>query len=132
MRQKFQAHGIFYSIFRLVKKNEVKLNETLGIKQDLGAMEETTTKIRRSSNLIKGFMVLVIIVQVIESYKNNALDFGAIAGTIAVLSMLRGLLLSPLILVTPFKLCLKSQVSLSPESYKYFLVAFILMIVSAL
>lgn len=67
MRQKFQAHDIFYSIFRLVKKNEVKLNETLGINQDLGAMEETTTKIRRSSNLIKGFMVLIIIVQIIES-----------------------------------------------------------------
>ena len=95
-------------------------------------MEDTTAKTRRSSNLIKGFMLLIIITQAIDSYQNSIVDFGAIAGTIAVLSMLRGLLLSPLILVTPFKLCLKSQVRISPGSYKYFLAAFILMIISAL
>ena len=58
-------------------------------------MEEQAIKIQRSTNLIKAFMVLVVIMQAIQIYQTNVIDLGAIAGAIGVLSLLRGLLLSP-------------------------------------
>jgi hypothetical protein len=58
-------------------------------------MADQAVKIQRGSNLIKGFMAFVITVQAIQFYQTNIMDFGAIAGAIGVLSLLRGLLLSP-------------------------------------
>jgi membrane protein CcdC involved in cytochrome C biogenesis len=94
-------------------------------------MEDQAVKIQRSSNLIKVFMALVVIMQAAQFYQTNILDFGAIAGSIGVLSLLRGFLLSPSILVTPVKYWFKSEIVFSKESYKYFLLAFLLIIVSA-
>jgi hypothetical protein len=72
-------------------------------------MEEQAIKIQRSAKLIKGFMALVIIMQVDQLYKTNVMDFGAIAGASGVLFLLRGLLLSPLLLATPLKFWFKSN-----------------------
>jgi len=94
-------------------------------------MEEKDNKIRRSTNLIKGFMALVVIMQLAQFYQTNIMDFGAIAGAIGVLSLLRGFLLSPSMLATPVKHWFKPNFTFAKESYKYFLLAFVLIIVSA-
>ncbi len=94
-------------------------------------MEEQAIKIQRSANLIKGFMALVIIMQVVQVYKTNVMDFGAIAGASGVLFLLRGLLLSPVLLATPLKLWFQSNFSLSKESYPHFLLAFVLIVISS-
>jgi len=95
-------------------------------------MEDQSSKIERSSKLIKGFMALVIVMQIIEFYQTSVMDFGVIAGAFGVLSFLRGLLLSPQLLVTPFNQWFKSNVKLSKESYKYFILAVILIAISAI
>ncbi len=95
-------------------------------------MDDQANKIRRSSNLIKGFMALVIFMQALQIYQTNVMDFGALAGAFGVLSLLRGLLLSPSLLAEPIRHCFKTNFTFSKESYKYLLLAFILIIVSAL
>jgi hypothetical protein len=94
-------------------------------------MEEQVVKIQRSAKLIKGFMVLVIVMQVVQLYQTHVMDFGAIAGALGVLFLLRGLLLSPVLLATPLKLWFQSNFSLSKESYLHFLLAFVLIVVSS-
>ncbi|WP_053982294.1 hypothetical protein [Marinagarivorans algicola] len=94
-------------------------------------MEDNAIKIRRSSNLIKGFMTLVIIMQAVQFYQTNIMDLGSIAGTIGVLSLLRGLLLSPYLLAAPLNHWFKSDLNFSKNSYKYFGLAFVLIIVSS-
>lgn len=93
-------------------------------------MEEQATKIQHSSNLIKGFMVLVIIFQVVQFYQTRILDFGEIAGAFGVLFLLRGLLSSPLLLVSPLKYWFKPNLGFSTASYIYFIFAFVLVVVS--
>lgn len=93
-------------------------------------MENETRKIQRSANLIKAFMALIIVMQVVQFYQTNVLDFGAIAGAVGVLSMLRGLLLSPQLLAKPFNQWLAPTNAFAKESYKYFVLAFVLIIVS--
>jgi hypothetical protein len=94
-------------------------------------MERQSVKIQRSSHLIKGFMALVIFMQALRIYQTEVMDFGALAGAFGVLSLLRGLLLTPSLLAAPIKYWFKSNIIFSKESYKYFLLAFILIIVSA-
>lgn len=94
-------------------------------------MEDQVDKIQRSSNLIKGFMALVVIMQAVQFYKTNVIDFGAIAGAIGVLSLLRGLLLSSSLLAAPLKYWFKPNFTFSKESYKYLILAFMLILVSA-
>jgi len=94
-------------------------------------MEVQSAKIQRSSNLIKGFMALVIIMQAVQFYQTNVLDFGALAGAVGVLSLLRGLLLSPSLLAAPLKYWFKPNFTFSKESYKYLSLAFLLILVSA-
>jgi len=95
-------------------------------------MEGQGSKIERSSKLIKGFMALVIVMQIIEFYQTSIMDFGVIAGAFGALSFLRGLLLSPQLLVTPLKQWFKSNIKLSKESYKYFILAVVLIVISAI
>jgi predicted Na+-dependent transporter len=95
-------------------------------------VENQTKKIQRSSNLIKGFMALVVIMQTVQFYQTNVLDFGAIAGAVGVLLFLRGLLLSPSLLAAPIKHWFKSNFNCSKESYLYFISAFVLIAASAL
>lgn len=76
-------------------------------------------------------MALVIIMQIVQYYQTRVLDFGAIAGAVGVLSLLRGILLSPSLLVAPVKYWFKSDFSFSKESYVYFMLAFVLIVVSA-
>jgi len=99
--------------------------------EDWSSMEDQAIKIKRSSNLIKGFMALVIIMQAVQFYQTNVMDFGAIAGAIGVLSLLRGLLLSPPLLAAPLKHWFKPNFAFSKESYKYFILAFVLIVVSS-
>jgi len=94
-------------------------------------MDSQNAKISRSEKLIKGFMLLVIIMQVVQYFQSHVLDFGAIAGAIGVLSLLRGLLLSPTLLATPIKSWSSSNTSISKDSYLYFTLAFVLIVVSA-
>ncbi|WJG09351.1 hypothetical protein [Aliiglaciecola sp. LCG003] len=95
-------------------------------------MEDQAVKIQRSSNLIKALMALVVVMQVVGFYQTNTLDFGVIAGEIGVLSLLRGLLLSPSLLAAPLKLWFTPGCTPSRQSYKYFILAFVLIFVSAL
>jgi membrane protein CcdC involved in cytochrome C biogenesis len=97
----------------------------------LKLMEDQVVKIQRSSNLIKGFMALVVLMQVFQIYQTNVMDWGSLAGAFGVLSLLRGLLLSPVLLAAPIKYWFKSNFTVSKVSYKYFLLAFILIVVSA-
>ncbi len=94
-------------------------------------MEDQLNKIQRSTNLIKGFMALVVLMQAVQIYQTNVMDWGALAGAFGVLSLLRGLLLSPSLLASPIKYWFKANFSLSKESYKYFILAFVLIVVSA-
>jgi len=93
-------------------------------------MEEKTSKIQRSSYLIKGLMAFVVFIQAAEFYQSSEIDLGTVAGTAGVLSLFRGLLLSPSLLITPVKYWFKLSFVFSKDSYKYFALAFILILVS--
>lgn len=95
-------------------------------------MDTKTDKINRSVKLIKGFMALVILMQLVQYFQTRVLDFGGLAGAIGVLALLRGILSSPSLLAEPVKSWAKSNFTLSKDSYFYFLLAFVLIVVSAL
>ena len=90
-----------------------------------------TAKINRSVKLIKGFMALVIFMFLLQYYQTSVIDLGAFAGSVGVLSLLRGILLSPSLLTTPVKNWTVSNVTFSRSSYFYFILAFVLILVSA-
>ena len=94
-------------------------------------MDLQNEKINRSVKLIKGFMVLVIFMFLLQYYQNRVLDFGAFAGSAGVLSLLRGILLSPSLLAAPIKHWSTANFTLSKDSYVYFILAFVLIVVSA-
>jgi hypothetical protein len=94
-------------------------------------MDTQAAKINRSVKLIKGFMALVVFMFLLQYYQTNIIDFGAFAGSVGVLSLLRGILLSPPLLATPVKDWTISKVTFSKSSYLYFLLAFVLILVSA-
>lgn len=94
-------------------------------------MDSKAAKISRSSKLIKAFMALVIIMQIIQYFQTYVLDFGAIAGAIGVLALLRGILLSPALLAIPVKAWSTSKGDFSKDSTSYFMLAFVLIVVSA-
>lgn len=77
-------------------------------------------------------MALVIIMQIVQYFQTYVLDFGAIAGATGVLALLRGILLSPSLLATPFKRWSISNGTFSKDSTFYFILAFVLIAVSAL
>lgn len=93
-------------------------------------MDNQNTKIQRSAVLIKCFMALVVTMLAVQFYETNVIDFGYIAGAIGILSMLRGFLVSPSLLSMPIKSWLSSNHKLSKASYLYFILAFVLIIVS--
>jgi len=88
-------------------------------------------KIQRSTRLIKTFMMLVVIVQCIQYFQTSVFDFGALAGAGGILSLLRGLLVSPILLVTPMKKWFTPTSRISKESCHYFLLAFVSIIASS-
>lgn len=89
-------------------------------------MEEQSIKVRRSIFAIKLAMVLVFLNQVIAYYQTDTMDFGAIALTIGILALLRGLLLSPFIFNRSAKSWYKKNVGFNTDSYKYFALSIIL------
>jgi hypothetical protein len=95
-------------------------------------MEDQSIKIQRGLIIIKGFMALVIIMQAVQIYQSSVVDFSSIVGTAGVLSIFRGFLSSPSALAEPIKNWFKPNFTFSKVSYKYFFVAFILIMVSAL
>jgi hypothetical protein len=94
-------------------------------------LDTQTAKINRSVKLIKGFMALVIFMFLLQYYQTRVLDFGAFAGSAGVLSLLRGILLSPSFLSTQVKYWSSSNFTVSKASYSYFILAFVLILVSA-
>ena len=100
-------------------------------------MEDYAIKIKRSTFFIKISMVFVILTQaidfyqtnIIDFYQTNIIDFGSIAMALGVLALLRGLLLSPFMFNTPVKVWFKNNVGFSTDSYKYFSLAFVLIVV---
>lgn len=93
-------------------------------------MDSQCSKIKRSAILIKCFMALVMLTLAINIYKTSIVDFGSVAGAIGILSMLRGFLCSPSLLSMPIKNWLGSEYKISKESYLYFILSFILIVVS--
>ena len=94
-------------------------------------MEIHATKIKRSNTLIKVLMVLTLFVFVRQYYQTNVFDLGAFANTVAILSLLRGLMLSPFMFVSPIKSLSRENGGFNRNSCKYFLLAIILGIVGA-
>ncbi|MDN3377605.1 MULTISPECIES: hypothetical protein [unclassified Pseudoalteromonas] len=95
-------------------------------------MDDQAIKIQRSGYLIKALMLFVMYLQVAQYYQTNILDFGEIAATFGILCFFRGLLLNPLLLASPLKSCFKSGFRFTKSSYKYFLLAVVLIAVGAL
>ena len=93
-------------------------------------MDNESTRIQRNSILIKCFMALVMVTLAVQFYETNVIDFGSMAGGIGILSMLRGFLSSPRLLSMPIKSWFGSNHKISKESYLYFILAIILIIVS--
>lgn len=99
---------------------------------NLSLTKSQANKIQRSARLIKAFMALVVMTFALQFYQSSVLDFGEIAGAVGTLALLRALLLSPRLLITPFKDLFQSKVTFSKASIKYLLLAFVLIIVSVL
>jgi hypothetical protein len=76
-------------------------------------------------------MALVMLTLSINIYETSVIDFGSVAGAIGILSMLRGFLCSPSLLSMPIKDWLNSSHKISKESRLYFILALVLIIVSA-
>lgn len=95
-------------------------------------MDNEENKIQRNQLLIKGFMVLVIFHQIILYFDHYTLDFGAIAGAVAVLAMLRGLLASPILLATPIRQWRSSNITLNKDSKRYFAIAVLMCAIALL
>ena len=93
-------------------------------------MENDKDKTQRNQLLIKGFMILVIFHQVVLYFDYYTLDFGAIAGASAILAMLRALLASPILLATPIRLWLSSNITINRDSKRYLSLAVILLIIA--
>jgi hypothetical protein len=93
-------------------------------------MDSQSSKIQRSAILIKCFMALVMLTLAINIYTTSVIDFGSVAGGIGILLMLRGFLCSPSLLSMPIKSWLASEHKMSKESYLYFTLALILIVVS--
>ncbi len=74
-------------------------------------------------------MAFVVLMQAVAFYQTNIINLGSIAMAVGVLALLRGLLLSPLMFNTPVKVWFKNNVGVSTDSYKYFALAFILIVV---
>ena len=93
-------------------------------------MENDKDKTQRNQLLIKGFMILVIFHQVVLYFDYYTLNFGDIAGASAVLAMLRALLSSPILLTTPIRLWLSSNITINRDSKRYLSLAVILLIIA--
>jgi hypothetical protein len=75
-------------------------------------------------------MALVMLTLGINIYTTNVIDLGSVAGALGILSMLRGFLCSASLLSMPIKSWLTSDQKISKESYSYFILAFILIVIS--
>ncbi len=93
-------------------------------------MDRQSSKVKRSAVLIKCFMALVMLTLGINIYTTHVIDIGSVAGALGILSMLRGFLCSASILSMPIKSWLSSDHKISKESYLYFILAFILLVIS--
>ncbi len=76
-------------------------------------------KLKRSTQLIKGFMLLVVFIEVLNIIQTESLDFGSIAGTTAILALLRAILVTPKLLTSPFRQWLRTREPMSSESKNY-------------
>jgi len=93
-------------------------------------MENNEDKIQRNQLLIKGFMILVIFHQIVLYFDHYTLDFGAIAAASAVLAMLRAILASPALLITPIRMWRSSKVTINKDSKRYTYLAIVLFIIA--
>lgn len=87
-------------------------------------------KIQRSTALIKIAMAVVVLVQVYRIYTSGVVDFGELAGAFGALSLLRGVLLSPVLLATPMRSWSEPEVFICSQSYKHFAFGTVLVVIS--
>jgi len=99
------------------------------IMDDLSLTKNQVSKIQRSARLIKGFMALIVLTYALQFYQSGVIDFGEVAGAIGTLALFRALMLSPMLLIIPFKEWFQSKITFSKASIKYLLLAFVLIIV---
>ena len=95
-------------------------------------MENQSNKLQRNINLIKGFMAVVVFFLIFNVVQTGTLAFSVVASTVAFLSFLRGVILSPLLLLVPFKNWFGSNALITNDSLRYFLLAAVLVIISSL
>lgn len=89
-------------------------------------MDNKAIKLQRTSIFIKSIMGLVVFLLALQIYQTSVIDLNKVAATVAILSLLRGILLSPSLLSTPI------NYKLSKNSYPYLILALILFIISAI
>ncbi|SET22632.1 hypothetical protein [Thalassotalea agarivorans] len=95
-------------------------------------MEEHAIKIKRSNVAIKLAMMFIIVFEGMRIYQSGIVSMGSIATNIGLLSLLRGLLLSSLMFSTPTRDWFKQNVGMHKDSYKYFLVAIVLLAIGSI
>lgn len=92
-------------------------------------MEDQQEKIQRNRVLIKGFMAIILVWQAIQISQSGVWDFGELASAIGALLLLKGLAVSPSLLAISPRLWFSSNLSLSGQSYKYFITGAALVVV---
>lgn len=107
-------------------------SKSLLLKRNSQGVEEHNSKLKRSSIVIKSFMVLILCLQLMQYYDTGIIDMGDVAGTLGVLALLRGFLLSPDLLTNRARDWSSPSVEVSAEGKKYFLLAAVLIVVSGL
>ena len=92
----------------------------------INTMDIKQIKAKRSNNFIKLLMVINVLLFIHQYYQTEVFDLGAFASTIAILSLLRGVMLSPFMLTSAINTWFKNDIGFNKESYKYFLLALVL------
>lgn len=86
-------------------------------------------KFKRNAWLIKGFMVLIIGFQAMNYVNTHIIDLGELAGLFAILFFLRGLLLTPLLIVAPIETYRINSNLISLQTKLHFVASLLLLIV---
>ncbi|MBO9492337.1 hypothetical protein J7384_18390 [Endozoicomonas sp. G2_1] len=95
-------------------------------------MENHAIKVKRSRYFFKLLMLVTVGLFVNQYYQTKIFDLGEFASTVAILSLLRGLMLSAFIFTSPIQSWFASNIGLNSDSNKYFLLAIVLGVVGFL
>lgn len=89
-------------------------------------------KFKRNAWLIKSFMALATVAEVLHYANTGVIDFGRIAGLCAVLLFLKGLLLPPLLLIAPMSAYSNHVNLISFHTKVHYAIGLVLLLVSTL